>query len=235
MDYKEQEPQFDLQNQDYSNYESAELERMFENAETDSETYNAIIEELSKRGYNFSAEEDFSQEEQPEPLAQPIKALRYSIAGTRIWNIVALILGILGAGFFLSTQASLTKTEPSLRIMVYAMVVLLVTLSYIITGIRLLANLKDQSNPRRIVLNYEYWFLAIVWYLFCAYELYNAAKGFYMYWKMSLGIQISLFAIIPTLAMALFSFLLGMAMFYLAKELKVHQGFKVDSEPDKDM
>jgi hypothetical protein len=218
MDYREENKSFDPDSQDYSAYESAELECMFENAETDSEAYSAIMAELSRRGYNFAEEGPEIIEEVP---ALAIPTLRYSIGGTRIWNLAALLLGVLGAAFFLKVQAGFGEIEQSLRIMVYAMVALLVTLSYLISGIRLLANHKDPKNPQRAVPTFEYWFLALLWFAFAAYEIYVGTSSFLMYSKLQLGTQIALFASLPSIMMMLFSFLLGMAMLYLALELRM--------------
>jgi len=218
MEYKDQDSGFEADNPDYSAYESVELERMFESAETDSETYHAIMDELTKRGYNFTEEnEDLPLGEDAPPLA----ILRYSIGGTRIWNIVALILGIAGAAFFLKVQTRFDGVDQSLRIMVYSMVALLVSLSYLISGIRLLANHKDQGNPRRAVPTFEYWFLTILWFAFSAYQIYMGVRSFLTYYKMLLGVEIALYASIPSIMMTLFSFLLGMAMLYLALELRM--------------
>jgi hypothetical protein len=50
-----------------------------------------------------------------------------------------------------------------------------------------------------------------------------------MYWNMQIGLNISLYAVIPSLTMVLFSFLLGMAMLYLAIELKVKKDKPIDT------
>lgn len=217
MEYKDQENGFDPESLDYSTYESAELERLFESAETDSEAYNAIMEELTKRGYDFGVED-------PEPIREPITVplrLRYSIIGTRIWNLAALLVGVLGAAFFLKVQTSFGQVDPSLRIMVYSMVAVLVSLSYLISGIRLLANHKDQENLSRAVPTLEYWFLTFVWFGFSCYQIYTGVKSFMMYFRMQLGYEIALFASLPSVMMVLFSFLLGMSMLYLALELRM--------------
>jgi hypothetical protein len=219
MDYKEQDTNFEPESPDYSAYESSELERLFENAETDSEAYTAIMEELTQRGYNFEQE---PEDTLPlEAIPSPPQKLRYSVTGTRLWNFAALLIGILGAAFFLKIQASFGEIDQSLRVMVYSMVALLVSLSYIISGIRLLANHKDQSNPLRMVPTFEYWFLCVLWFGFAAYEIYISISSFMMYFNMQLGAHIALYATVPSITMAVFSFLLGMAMLYLAVELKV--------------
>ncbi|MCK9557237.1 MAG: hypothetical protein PHO85_01220 [Candidatus Cloacimonetes bacterium] len=222
MDYKDQETGLAPENPDYTSYESEELERLFESAETDSEVYKAIMDELSNRGYDFTPADTLIDISDDATLPK-LEPLRYSIGGTRIWNIVALIVGIVGAFFFLRVQSSFSEVDASLRIMVYSMVLLLISLSYLISGIRLLANHKDPNNPLRAVFTFEYWFLAMLWFAFGAYEIFVAVKGFIMYWNMQLGLSISMYAVIPSIAMTLFSFMLGMAMLYLALELKVKQ------------
>lgn len=228
MDYKDQDQGFDPESPDYSSYESTELERLFESAETDSEMYKAIMDELTNRGYDFAPADTVLQLDELEPLPE-LKPLRYSIFGTRIWNIVMLLVGILGVTFFIKVQSGFGEMDPSLRVIAYSMVVVLLSLSYLISGIRLLANHKDQNNPLRAVFTGEYWFLAILWFAFAAYEIYNTATSFVMYWNMQIGLNISLYAVIPSLTMVLFSFLLGMAMLYLAIELKVKKDKPIDT------
>lgn len=228
MDYREDNKSFDPETTDYTSYESEELERLFDCAETDSEAYSAIMAELTSRGYNFAEDNSEVNAEQPSPANIP---LRYSIGGTRIWNFAALLIGILGAALFLKVQAGFGGVEQSLRVIVYAMVAILVSLSYLISGIRLLANHKNPDNPSRAVPTFEYWFLALLWYAFAIYEAYVAVSGFLMYSKMQLGTEIAIFATLPAIMIMLFSISLGTALLYLAIELRMPKSVtSTDSE-----
>ncbi len=206
----------------YSSYEDAELKRLFESAETDSETYDAIMDELVRRGYDF--EPDAAQEASGD-LAPAFRPLRYGFWSSRLWNIIAIVLSVMGAAFFIRSNAVFGEIEPVLYIMVYAFVALIISMSYLVSGIRLLANHKSPGHPLLRVPTIEYWLLCILWYAAGAHEVYTTVSSFTQYMKdfqqYDFGLSLSITGVIPSLGMAVFSILLGTAFLYLARELRV--------------
>jgi len=203
----------------YDSYEDAELKRLFENAETDSETYQAIMDELIRRGYDF-------EPEPPEEIESAhIQPLRYSFWGSRLWNIVASVLSLIGAMVFVRTHSSFGELDPMLYVMVYAFVALIVSMSYLVSGVRSLANHKDPGHPGLKVPTYEYWFFVILWFAAGGYELFTGIRAFIRYWRefseFDFGLSLAIAGVMPSFAMAIFGVLLGMAFLYLALELRV--------------
>lgn len=222
---------------DFSSYEDAELKKLFDTAATDSESYAALMEELTRRGYEFEPETDETDEteeteetdetdetevesaEELESEAQKPRTLHYSYWGSRLWNIIALVISLAGATFFLQTHRAIMEPDPSLQIMVYGMAALVVSASFLISGIRMLANHKDAPNPNLVISTLEYWIITVLWFAISAYQLYQTGSAFTKY--LELGWRISLYVALPSLVISIFAFFLAMAFLYLARELKV--------------
>jgi hypothetical protein len=215
---------------DFSSYEDAELKKLFDTAATDSESYAALMEELTRRGYEFEPETDETDEtevesaEELESEAQKPRTLHYSYWGSRLWNIIALVISLAGATFFLQTHRAIMEPDPSLQIMVYGMAALVVSASFLISGIRMLANHKDAPNPNLVISTLEYWIITVLWFAISAYQLYQTGSAFTKY--LELGWRISLYVALPSLVISIFAFFLAMAFLYLARELKVAKPIK---------
>jgi hypothetical protein len=178
------------------------------------------MEELSQRGYNFEFEADTEAEANEAEFRN--RPLRYSFWGSRLWNIIAIVISVAGAAFFLQTHSAMMEPDPSLQMMVYAMVALIVSASFLVSGIRLLANHKDPGHPKLAVPTFEYWFIAILWFAISAYQIYAAGRSFIHY--LELGFRVSMYVAIPSLVMSIFGFFLAMAFLYLALELRPQKG-----------
>lgn len=205
---------------DYSYYEDAELKRIFENADPDSETYQAIMDELTRRGYDFDPIQE-ADDELP-PVLPPV---RYSFWGSRLINLIALILSFAGAMIFVRVHTSFGELDSMLYVMVYAFVALIVSMSYLVSGIRSLANHKAHDHPSLRIPTFEYWFFAILWYCAGGYELVAGIRSFLRYSKefseFDFGTSLAIAGVMPSFGMAIFGILLGTAFLYLAIELKV--------------
>jgi len=206
----------------YSSYEDAELKRLFENAETDSEAYQAIMDELILRGYDFEPSTQADDAPPPPPQMPP---LRYGFWGSRLFNLIALLLSFAGAMTFVRVHTSFGELDPMLYVMVYAFVALIVSMSYLVSGIRSLANHKVQDHPGLRIPTFEYWFFVVLWYGAGGYELVTGIRNFLQYIKdfgeFDFGVSLAIAGVMPSFGMAIFGILLGTAFLYLALELRV--------------
>lgn len=206
------------QTHDYTNFDDDTLQQMFDSAETDSAEYNAIMAELSKRGYSFTPDDNVEHGELPETKAGDINVTGYTKLGSRIWNIASLLISAIGVAFFIQQLSQFGKVEIRLYILGAAIAAIIVSLSYLVSGIRHLANLRlPQSSPSPSIF-IEYAVLTLLWLSGSAFGLYSAIRSFLHYQQ--LGLTIAIYIAIPALVIMVFAFGLAAAFFYLAKELR---------------
>ncbi|MCB5261419.1 MAG: hypothetical protein LHW64_03990 [Candidatus Cloacimonetes bacterium] len=213
----------DEQYPDYSSNEDQELKVLFDQAETDSEAYNAIMAELTHRGYDFEPE--------PSPLAPPSEIIK-KCPKTRWWNLLALVIGTGLTIFYLQIHGSFYPIDSSAVIMIYGVLALIISMMYLGSGIRTIIGLKDSKYLLPVVPDIEYWFLTVMWFAMSAFQLYSAIQGFVYFKQNQANIMLSLadilpsptvgilYGILPSLAMAAFAFFFGLAFLHIALELK---------------
>ncbi len=201
----------DEQYPDYASYEDHDLKMLFDHAETDSEAYNAIMKELTLRGY------DFEPESAPMGPPPPSKIKRSLL---RWWNLSALIIGTAFAIFYLRIHSNFYQVQSSTTIMIYGALALIISMIYLASGIRNVIQLKDSKYMMPLVPELEYWVLALLWFAASAFELYSAGRALVFFLRNEAGIAFSLYGILPSLAMFAFAFFLALAFLYIALELR---------------
>lgn len=209
------------QTTDYTKFDDDTLQEMFDAAETDSPEYNEILKELSNRGFSFTTEDE-EEIEEPETLALPqpsgLSYTQYGNLGSRVWNIAGAVLALTGGWFFIHQLSQFGKVETRLYILVGAVAAIIISLSFIVSGIRHLANRK---NPFTAFSKYgfiEYAILAVLWFGATCFGLYSGIMSFLHYKQ--LGIGIASYIALPAMVMMIFGFGMAAIFFYLAKELK---------------
>lgn len=205
MNYEEE------QYPDYTSYEDQDLKMLFEQAETDSEAYTAIMHELTHRGYDFEPE--------PELVALPAP-IEKKCPKTRWWNLLALVIGTALAIFYLQIHGKFYQIQSSTIIMIYGALALIISMVYMGSGIRIIIGLKDSKYLLPAVPNLEYWFLSIMWFAASAFELYSAVRALIFFMQNQAGIMFSLYGILPSVAMAAFAFFFALAFLHISLELK---------------
>ncbi len=209
MNYEEE------QYPDYASCEDHDLKMLFEQAETDSEAYNAIMAELTHRGY------DFEPEPEPVALTPPIKK---KCPKTRWWNLLAIVIGTALAIFYLDVHGKFYQVDSSTIIMIYVALALIISMVYLGNGIRTIIGLKDSKYQMPVLPDIEYWFLSVLWFAASAFELYSAVRAMIFFLQNEAGIQFSLYGILPSLTMGAFAFFFALAFLYIALELKHLKG-----------
>ena len=195
---------------DYTSYEDHDLQLLFEQAETDSEAYRAIMLELTHRGYDFEPEPDLLA------LPAPIEKKRSKI---RLWNLLGTIIGIALAIFYLQVHSKFYQIQSSTIIMIWGAFALIISMLYIGNGIRATIQLKDSKYLMPVLPEMEYWSLALFWFAVSAFELYSAIRALIFFMQNAAGVMFSMYGILPSLAMGGFAFFLGLAFLYIALEI----------------
>lgn len=202
---------------DYASCEDHDLKVLFEHAETDSEAYNAIMKELTQRGYDFELEST--------PMALPSQ-IKGKCSRARWWNLLAIIIGTALAIFYLRIHQNFYQIQSSTVIMIYGALALIISMVYLGSGIRTIIGLKDSRYLMPIMAGIEYWFLTVLWFLVAAFEFYSAARALIYFMQNKAGMAFSLYGILPSLAMGAFAFFLALAFLYISLELKHLKGVK---------
>ncbi|MCB5270386.1 MAG: hypothetical protein LHW56_00915 [Candidatus Cloacimonetes bacterium] len=204
MNYEEE------QYPDYSSCEDHDLKRLFEQAETDSEAYSAIMLELTHRGYDFEPESDLLITESPK-----IKK-RSTI---RLWNLLGVVIGIALTIFYLQIHAKFYQIQSSTIIMIWGAFALIISMLYVGNGIRAIIQFKDPEYQVPVLPEFEYWFLAIFWFAASAFEMYSAIRALLFFMQNEAGVMFSMYGILPSLAMGAFALFLALAFLYIALEI----------------
>lgn len=195
---------------DYSSCEDHDLKRLFEEAETDSEAYKAIMAELTHRGY------DFEPESIPEPLPAQIDK---KCSKMRWWNLLTILIGTALAIFYLRIHANFYQVQSSTIIMIYGALALIISMVYLGNGIRTVIGLKDSRFRVPVLPDIEYWLLTLLWFAAAAFELYSAVRASIFFMQNEAGIAFSLYGILPSIAMCAFALFVGLAFLYISIEL----------------
>ncbi|MCB5253541.1 MAG: hypothetical protein RBR69_05065 [Candidatus Cloacimonadaceae bacterium] len=201
----------DDQYPDYSSCEDHDLKVLFEQAETDSEAYNAIMEELTQRGYDFEPESA--------PMA-PLSQIDKKCSKMRWWNLIAIIISTALAIFYLRIHENFYQVQASTVIMIYGALALIISMIYLGSGVRTITALRDSKFLVPIVPALEYWFFTILWFLVAAYELYSSVRALIYFLQNEAGLAFSLYGILPSLAMGAFALFMALAFLYIALDLQ---------------
>jgi cation transport ATPase len=205
--------------QNYTEMTDSELESLFNNAETDSEDYHTLMQELIKRGFSFEpAGDELTEIEDSDPKDSSLLFLRYSKGGSLAWNLAAFVFAIAGASFFLYKLSEFGKIEQKLYLMVFVVALLIVSLSYIISGIRNLANHKGIKHPKLPILAIEYAIFCTLWTAATGYGIYSAVQSFLRFSKYNT--EVAAYVSLPAVVMTLFAFGMAFIFFLLTKELR---------------
>lgn len=211
MDFTENDKTFE----DFSSLEDAELERRFEEAETDSEAYHALMAELSKRGFDFVPAD--SQPEEPAEVSAPQK-LRYSKAGSLAWAIVSFLISA-GASTYILLQISKIGRINNSHISIIGLLALTaISLGLIVAGIRHLANQKGCRGENVSTSNIVYGILSFLWAFVVGGSLFYSVKNFIRIYRF--GLEYAIYIALPTVVVALFGICFATAFFVLCVELK---------------
>lgn len=195
---------------DYASYKDHELKLLFEQAETDSDAYLAIMEELSQRGYDFEPESS--------PFT-PLPQLEKKRSMLHWWNLLGVIFGVAATLFYLRIHSNFYELQTSNLIMVWTLFALVISMLYIGNGIRMLIQLKDPRYLVPIVKKIDYWIFTGLWFAVSAYQLYSAIKALIFFTQNEVGFTFSLYGILPSLGMCAFALFLALAFLYLSLEI----------------
>lgn len=214
--------------QDYSVYEDEELLSFLEQHDEDSWEHFAIREELDKRGYEASEGFEDEEIESLSPDTLEPKKPKYSVLGTRMWNLLTALFSVAAIIFYAVASKSLGGLREPL-VLIFGIAALFISLSYVISGIRLLTNIKEDPQMKKAYCNLEYWVLSILWLLISVFGIYNFGyafkQSFYHEWIVNLDfglrLKLAMLSSLPSLIVAFFPFFLGMALLYLALGLRI--------------
>lgn len=229
---------------DLSALEEIELRSLLEEAETDSENYFAILEELGRRNPDIEAistEDDSNDEisdegnpesddednpesddeDTPAEVAQTLSEKKYkplSTLGSRLWVILTALISLAGGGYFLYEQKRFTEVTDSQILIMLAIVLLLTSLSYLLAGIRFLIN-RANGITKRNMIHIELWIMTGLWAIIGVFMLYYTVSSVVPFYRVGFDMKYIVLLSLPLLIPVFLSLLLSVSFSYLAQEL----------------
>lgn len=214
-------------NSEYQEYEDRQLKSLLDEAETDSENYFAIVDELTRRGYSVVSEEDAEDadliddaEDAPlSPATHPKKKKAFSALCNRLWIVLTALISLAGGSYFLYEQNQFIPIQNAHILIMLAIVFALISLSYLMVGIRMAVN-RLRGFVSRSCIWIEYWILTALWSAIGIYQLYNTVNSFMIYYRYGFGVKPAALVAAPMLVFVAFALLLALSFSYLAEELR---------------
>lgn len=207
------------ENKDYSTYSDSELLSLIENAESDSQAYTAIMQEIQMRGL-ADQDPEYSyvrpEYELSEPPFPPAIALPYGVTGKLLWPLLTALVAAGVAVIFFTVLHALGSFQPKLYLLVAGVGLALVSQTFIITGVRDLINQKLVAFHKVCALPYI--INAILWSAAICYGIYSAVRSMITFYHLGLGI--AFYISIPALILATFAFFQATVFVLLSKSLK---------------
>lgn len=241
---KDKQAENQMTDLDFSALEETQLRNLLDEAETDSEKYFAILEELKHRNPDMDAQpsehsedeagdieeaapqdtmeetdelgDDTTQEPTAIHAAKPFKPL--STWGSRLWIVLTALFSFAGGFYFLYEQNKFGLVDDFQVLIMLFIVLFLTSLSYLLAGIRFVINRANGIKERSII-RIELWVMTALWALLGVFMLYNALNSIIPFYRMGYGLKVSFLMFLPMLALVMVALLLAMSFSYLAQEL----------------
>lgn len=237
MDFeKDKHEQDQLADLDLSALEEMQLRSLLEEAETDSENYFAILEELRRRnpdieaisdeddsndeisdeGNQESDDEDTQDEVALPPSEKPYTPL--TTLGSRLWIILTALISLAGGGYFLYEQNRFSELSDHHILIMLAIVFLLTSLSYLLAGIRFLVN-RANGITKRNMIHIELWIMTGLWAIIGVFLLYYTVSSVVPFYRVGFDMKYIVLLSLPLLIPVFLALLLSVSFSYLAQEL----------------
>lgn len=201
-------------------FPEAELGELLDAAESDSEVSRACLKDMQAQfpedsGQNLGEADKLFSYETPQSIFDAPK-LRYGFLGKLLWPLITLLIIAAGLMLFFQVLGALGQYQSKIYFLVGGVAFGLLSQTFVITGIRDLANSKDdpELNPFSVL----YILNALIWAGIGIYGLYSAGKSIHTYYQA--GVGLAFYIAIPALVLASFAWFECVIFTLIAKEMK---------------
>lgn len=207
----------------YAHYADADLLKLYESSTYGSPQFYGLMQELKRRGYTFETPPE------PVPVPSPVRDPQvsssspdfqphYKAGGSVAWQIVTSLLGIgVYVAFLLLAEEMPGVGGTRTYIILGLLCLMLISLGFLVAGMRHLANLRRGAKLQTHGGNSAYILFSFLWFLL---SLGGVGLAIYQFLKIvDWSVEMALVAAVPTLVLSIIPMAIFACFSILGREL----------------